>query len=202
MAVQRQARQTRGNTASAPQKAGLTAAAVIDGDTIRLDDGTAVRYIGVDTPEKGEPGYAEACRMNRELVAGRRVRLELDREPKDRYGRILAYVFVESSDGELFVNRELLRRGVGSVYLLPENVARAKELIEAQREARLARRGLWDREPPAAEPFYVAAKGMSGRYRFHRPSCESIRNLKTCVRIASRDQALDEGRSPCRTCKP
>jgi endonuclease YncB( thermonuclease family) len=76
---------------------------VIDGDTINVvvsDRMEKVRYIGVDSPElhhptKGaEPGGREATEANRQLVAGEQVRLELDVQERDRYGRLLAYVYV------------------------------------------------------------------------------------------------------------
>jgi len=76
---------------------------IVDGDTIVVTLGTAsekVRYIGVDTPElhhprrRREPGAREAAAVNRDLVLGRHVRLELDVRTRDRYGRLLAYVWV------------------------------------------------------------------------------------------------------------
>src|SRR3954452_8889733 len=87
---------------------------VVDGDTVVLAGGERVRYIGVDTPESVKPGtpvqcYAKAAgAANERLVAGRRVRLRFDAERRDRYGRLLAYVY-RASDG-LFVNAELVRR--------------------------------------------------------------------------------------------
>ena len=121
---------------------------VIDGDTITVALGgraEKVRYIGMDTPEtkhpvKGEePGGREAAAANRNLVLGKTVRLELDVRERDRYQRLLAYVYV----GELMVNAELVRRGCAQAVTLPPNVAHAQELVRLEREARLARRGLW-----------------------------------------------------------
>ncbi len=121
---------------------------VVDGDTITVALGgraEKVRYIGMDTPEKRhpvkgeEPGGREAAAANRSLVLGKTVRLELDVRERDRYQRLLAYVYV----GELMVNAELVRRGCAQVVTLPPNVAHAQELVRLEREARLARRGLW-----------------------------------------------------------
>jgi len=121
---------------------------VVDGDTITVTLGgraEKVRYIGMDTPEtkhpvKGkEPGGREAAAANRNLVLGKTVRLELDVRERDRYQRLLAYVYV----GELMVNAELVRRGCAQAVTLPPNVAHARELVRLEREARLARRGLW-----------------------------------------------------------
>lgn len=121
---------------------------VVDGDTIHVRVGDRVekvRYIGVNTPElhhptKGEePGGREAAAVNRGLTSGQRVRLELDVAPRDRYGRLLAYVWV----GETMVNAELVRRGYAQVMTVPPNVRHQALFIKLQREAREAGRGLW-----------------------------------------------------------
>src|SRR4030042_4044160 len=80
---------------------------VIDGDTIIIEGGYHVRYIGIDAPEKNQPYFLEATRINKELVEGKKVRLEKDTSEKDRYGRLLRYIFVD----DLFVNTELRRLG-------------------------------------------------------------------------------------------
>jgi micrococcal nuclease len=121
---------------------------VVDGDTIhvRLGDRVEkVRYIGVNTPEvhhprKGEePGGREAMAVNRTLVDGRRVRLETDVQARDRYGRLLAYVWV----GEVMINAELVRRGYAQVMTIPPNVRHQALFVKLQRAARDAERGLW-----------------------------------------------------------
>ena len=116
---------------------------VIDGDTIVLDDGRTVRYIGMDTPERGDPYYDEATEANRRLVDGKKVKLELDAEEKDRYGRTLAYIYV----GDTFVNVELVRDGYARAYPYQSNV-RYKELFaSAEKEARQKGVGIWSSEP-------------------------------------------------------
>jgi micrococcal nuclease len=122
---------------------------VVDGDTIVLRGGERVRYIGIDTPESVKPGTPVQCfakaasAENRRLVAGERVRLVRDVEPRDRYGRTLAYVYRER-DG-LFVNAELVRRGYGTTLTIPPNVAHAAEFGRLAGAARRAGRGLWSR---------------------------------------------------------
>lgn len=122
---------------------------VVDGDTIRVTlNGRSerVRYIGVDTPEtrhprKGvEPLGPEATEANRRLVEGARVRLVYDVEERDRYGRILAYVYLE--DGT-FVNARLVEEGFAQVMTVPPNVRHQELFLELQRRAREQRRGLW-----------------------------------------------------------
>jgi micrococcal nuclease len=123
---------------------------VVDGDTIhvRVDERLEkVRYIGVNTPEvhhptRGEePGGREASDVNRRLVAGRHVRLELDVQSRDRYGRLLAYVWV----GDTMVNAELVRQGYAQVMTVPPNVRYQRLFLDLQRDARQAGRGLWRR---------------------------------------------------------
>lgn len=121
---------------------------VVDGDTAQVRIGhrvEKVRYIGVNTPEihhphKGEePGGRQAHAVNRELVEGQRVRLELDVQSRDRYGRLLAYVW---RDGTM-INAELVRLGYAQVMTVPPNVRYQDLFLKRQRDARLAGRGLW-----------------------------------------------------------
>lgn len=123
---------------------------VVDGDTIHVRVGERVekvRYIGVNTPEvhhptRGEePGGREARDVNRQLVGGQRVRLEMDVGARDRYGRLLAYVWV----GDVMVNAELVRRGYAQVMTVPPNVRYQRLFLDLQRGAREAGRGLWRR---------------------------------------------------------
>ena len=124
----------------------FTVARAVDGDTVELADGTKVRYVGVNTPEthhptKGVQCYGkEAAAYNQTLVAGKKVRLVKDVSETDRYGRLLRFVYLE--DGT-FVNRLLLEQGYAEVMTYPPDVAKSKEFIAVQAEARAAKRGLW-----------------------------------------------------------
>jgi micrococcal nuclease len=123
---------------------------VVDGDTIRVALGgrpERVRYIGIDTPESVMPGAPAECfgraaaRANARLVAGRRVRVVTDAEERDRYGRLLAYVF-RADDGR-FVNAALVRDGFAVPLTVPPNVRHAARFRALARGARAHRRGLW-----------------------------------------------------------
>lgn len=123
---------------------------VVDGDTIKVELAgrpETVRYIGVDTPESVKPNTPVQCfakaasRFNERLVGGKRVRLRYDAERRDRYGRLLAYVY-RARDG-LFVNAELVRRGMAVPLTIPPNVAHADEFVRLARRARELGRGLW-----------------------------------------------------------
>lgn len=96
---------------------------IIDGDTVELDSGEKVRYLGIDTPEKNERGYSEATELNRRLVEGQQVHLEYDVQCKDRYGRLLAFV---CADGTM-VNEELIREGHAKPLSIKPNVCNKDE---------------------------------------------------------------------------
>lgn len=121
---------------------------VVDGDTIWVERGgeEKVRLIGIDTPEVdwygGEPECfgEEAGTFLRSLLEGERVTLETDRELRDRYGRTLAYVYLE--DGRM-VNLLLVRRGYATVVIYPPNDRYEERLRAAERAARADPRGLW-----------------------------------------------------------
>ena len=115
---------------------------VIDGDTITIDTGQRVRYIGIDTPEvypKSEAYGMEAWQANRRLVEGKEVRLELDVSETDKYGRLLRYVYV----GDIFVNAELVRQGLAEAKAYPPDTRYQDLLEQLEREARLDGRGMW-----------------------------------------------------------
>jgi micrococcal nuclease len=123
---------------------------VVDGDTIHVQLGGVrekVRYIGVDTPETKDPRRPVGCfgeqasAFNEQLVGGERVRLVRDVEPRDRFGRLLAYVY-RVSDG-LFVNAELARLGYAKPLTIAPDVRFAERFAALARDAREQRRGLW-----------------------------------------------------------
>jgi micrococcal nuclease len=116
---------------------------VVDGDTVVLATGQRVRYIGMNTPEMSplEPFAREATQANRELVEGKTVRLEKDVSETDRYGRLLRYVWVDST----MVNLELVRRGLAEVRSYPPDTRYQLLFQAAEAEARLKGLGMWAR---------------------------------------------------------
>lgn len=118
---------------------------VIDGDTIEIEGGKRVRYIGIDTPETEDPRRKvqcfgqEAYQKNKELVEGKEVRLEKDVSEKDKYGRLLRYVYI----GDVFVNDYLVREGYARASSFPPDVKYQEQFRQAEKEAREQNRGLW-----------------------------------------------------------
>ena len=121
---------------------------VVDGDTIVLDTGERVRYIGIDTPEiahhhKSAEYYGkEANEFNKKLALGKNIRLEFDEERFDKYGRTLAYVYLE--DGT-FVNAELVKSGYARTMSIKPNTKYTSLFKELQNEAKIKRKGMWAR---------------------------------------------------------
>jgi len=124
---------------------------VVDGDTIvvHLSSGDeTVRILGIDTPETHKPDTPVECfgpeasaRMAALLPKGTTVRLVRDAEARDRYGRLLAYVY-RDSDG-LFVDLTMVQEGYAGTLIISPNVAHRAELEAAVAEAQHANRGLW-----------------------------------------------------------
>jgi micrococcal nuclease len=131
----------------------------VDGDTLKLENGERVRLIGIDTPEKFESAklYRDsqksgqdvktiqalgkrASNFTRDLVEGKRVRLEFDVEKRDKYKRLLAYVYLK--DGT-FVNAEIVRQGYASLMTYPPNVKYVDTFKQLYQQARENNRGLW-----------------------------------------------------------
>lgn len=176
---------------------------VIDGDTIQLESGETVRYIGIDAPELylKEGGYEffakEAARYNKKLVMLKKVNLEFDREKKDSHGRLLAYVFVKNT----FVNAELVRLGYAKVMIKPPNTKYREVLIAQQQKAVREDLGLWQEKKKDTESSYI---GNKRTYTLHRPNCPFADKIpeKGKIIFRTRSDAIKIGYSPCRHCKP
>jgi len=116
---------------------------VIDGDTVELRSGQTVRLLGIDTPEVGEPFYADAKRFLYVLVAHRPVRLELDQTAYDPYYRLLAHIYVETEEGWVLANAEIVRAGLADLLFIPPNNRYRVYYEDALDEAIVTRSGMW-----------------------------------------------------------
>ena len=118
---------------------------VIDGDTVELKNGERLRYNDIDTPETVHPSKpiecygVEARKKNKELVEGETILVELGNPEKDKYGRLLGYVYID----DLFVNAELVRGGYAEVNSYGNPGSKIAELINIERDAKLKSTGLW-----------------------------------------------------------
>ena len=134
---------------------------IVDGDTFWIDDGSEkgikIRLTGIDAPEtrnsrnRVKSAFGEeSTRYLTGLIAGKRVRLEYDIDTLDRYGRTLAYVYLE--DGT-FVNASMVRNGYASVMTTPPNVRYAETFVELARKARKRKLGLWNETTISGNEF-------------------------------------------------
>ncbi len=123
---------------------------VIDGDTIevQMESGTTdVRYIGIDTPEthgEVERYGKEASNYNKDLVGNKTVWLEIGKEARDKYGRLLAYVYLDPAK-KAMVNAILVAQGYAKVMTIPPDVKFADTFKKLAKNARKGKRGLWSK---------------------------------------------------------
>jgi micrococcal nuclease len=174
---------------------------VADGDTIVLINGDLIRYIGIDAPEIdhkiniAEPYGFDARNFNQGLVLNGKLRLEFDHQQQDRYGRHLAYVFLENGK---FVNQALLENGYAFYQYHKPNLKYHDLLIQKQQEAMAAKRGIW-KNWSEKEDHYI---GNINSKRFHIPECTYGKKTvpKNRVLFKRSWDAFLQGYSPCRKC--
>lgn len=176
---------------------------VIDGDTIVINNGRKVRYIGIDAPElahddhAAEPYGDEAKRFNTSLVNRKEVRLEFDKERNDQYERLLAYVFLK--DGT-FVNAEILANGYAYLLYHRPNIKHNSVMLQSQRAAMSAKKGIWQNWAEHKRN-YVANKRSR---RFHLPTCPYGKRITPQNRVVFQKkwEAFWEGYAPAKRCLP
>lgn len=204
---------------------------IVDGDTIKVElqgKTYTVRLIGVNTPEtnhptKGiEPYGPEAKEFTKETITGKTVWLEFDVQEKDKYGRLLAYVWLErpkdDSEDEIrkkMFNAILVLKGYAQVMTVPPNVKYADHFVKFQKEAVENQKGLWglevynskvekttsDKEPQQAftvtDEFYVYIS--KGGKKYHLKNCRYVNEKYEPITI---EEAKEKGLTPCEVCKP
>ena len=174
---------------------------VNDGDTVVLTTGQRVRYIGLNAPEidhadqKAQPYGYQAISLNKDLVLSQKIRLEYDVERFDRYGRTLAYVFLE--DGT-FLNARLLRAGLAFYLYHPPNLKYDQSLLKAQQTAMELKKGMW-RNWREKEKIHA---GNRHSRRFHISTCPFAHKIKSKnkVHFSSKWAAFQQGYAPSKKC--
>ena len=152
---------------------------VIDGDTISLENGKVIRYIGIDTPEAVDPRkpvqcYAkEASARNKELVEGQIVGLEKDVSETDKYGRLLRYVYKDN----ILVNELLVKEGYAKSSSYPPDIKYQEKFRLAEQEARENNRGLWGEAclitPTISQIFSTPTKSQVGGVQTQQSQTQS-----------------------------
>lgn len=133
---------------------------VVDGDTAEVTVGgqaLTVRYVGIDTPERGEPGYKAAAAANQTLLGNGNLWLAPDKTDKDRYGRLLRFIY---TDEGVFVNEQMVAQGWAQPLEFKPDVTLAVEFRKLATEAAQAKRGFWSGDSPVdgAMPYALVTK--------------------------------------------
>ena len=184
---------------------------VVDGDTLIIemeDKEERVRLIGVDTPESVHPDASKnvetgkiASDFTKSRLEGEYIELEFDVQERDRYGRILAYVW---HDGEMY-NKVLLREGYAQVATFPPNVKYVEDFTQLEKEAREAKRGLWAELPDEpvdevkTEGKYKASKN-SDKYHLADYTHAGEISPENLIWFDSKEEAEAKGYKPCGIC--
>ena len=220
------AEQTSNQETYKTEKAGAklyTVTRTIDGDTIEvLIDGNTekIRLIGIDTPESVHPDQSKnvpegkiASEFTKSKLEGKQVALELDVEERDRYGRLLAYVWIDN----VMFNKMLLSEGLAQVSTYPPNVKYTNDFLALEKQARENSVGLWSQQvattaPVVSEPKPQASTvnnemtfiGNRNTKKFHYPTCSSVNQMNESnkVSLSSREEAINGGFIPCKRCNP
>ncbi|CBH21795.1 Thermonuclease precursor (TNase) (Micrococcal nuclease) (Staphylococcal nuclease) (modular protein) [Acetoanaerobium sticklandii] len=220
------AEQTSNQEASKTEKTGAklyTVTRTIDGDTIEvLIDGNTekIRLIGIDTPESVHPDQSKnvpegkmASEFTKSKLEGKQIALELDVEERDRYGRLLAYVWIDN----VMFNKTLLSEGLAQVSTYPPNVKYTNDFLALEKQARENSVGLWSQQVATTAPVFSEPKpqastvnnemtfiGNRNTKKFHYPTCSSVNQMNESnkVSLSSREEAINGGFIPCKRCNP
>lgn len=177
----------------------------LTGDTVRLKGGKTLKYAGVESysPESKIPlsrAYgAQALEFNNALVGGKKIWIEWGPKLRDKQSRLLGYVFTEEG---VFVNAEILKAGHAKARILVPNVRYADEFREWESQARQAKKGLWEKEPPDpnAGKRYIGEKNTKIYYLPDSPELERIPEAQW-VTFDSRVDAKAAGYRACFSCR-
>ncbi len=141
---------------------------VHDGDTLRTGKGEKIRLLGINSPEvpnNSQPGQTmgnEAKQRLSELLTGKIVQLQMDKEKQDTYGRSLAHVYLRNG---AWINAQMVREGLAHVYIFAPNFRRVSELLQAEQEARNSKRGIWKTERFRVLDSKSVSKRHIGQFR-------------------------------------
>ncbi|UCD20907.1 MAG: thermonuclease family protein [archaeon] len=181
---------------------------VIDGDTLTIQGGDRVRLLGIDTPEKNEQFYLEAKEFLESRVLFKEIELERDIENKDRYDRLLRWVWLDGS----LVNAEIVGEGLAIAKFYNEDEKYQNMISQAEQQAIEAKKGIWKQigEPItkssgcvylacSKEDNYAASKNSN---KYHKCGCQWAQKIKkeNLICFETKEEAELRGYETCSSC--
>jgi endonuclease YncB( thermonuclease family) len=177
---------------------------VVDGDTIYLDNGKKIRFVGVNTPERGVEGYIASKNFVQKLCLNKKVGIDIDdRKHNDKYGRTLAVVIVDGKN----VNEMLLKEGLAEIMYMPPSEFYPYDWAGTNTHVA----DTHSSSSTSASSQTSSGSSDSGSYvanantgKFHVSGCDSVSKMseKNKVFFSSRDEAINQGYVPCKRCNP
>ncbi len=178
---------------------------VVDGDTIYLDNGKKVRFVGVNTPERGVEGYITSKNFVQKLCLNKEVGLDIDdSKHNDKYGRTLAVVIVDGKN----LNEMLLKEGLAEIMYMPPSEFYPYDWANGntptsshQTSSSSSDTGSSASHSSSDSGSYV---GNANSGKFHLAGCGSVGKMseKNKVFFSSRSEAINQGYVPCKRCNP
>lgn len=179
---------------------------VVDGDTIYLNNGKKVRFVGVNTPERGVEGYITSKNFVQKLCLNKEVGLDIDNaKNNDKYGRTLAVVIVDGKN----VNEMLLKEGLAEIMYMPPSEFHPFDWANENTPVSHYHSSSSSSHKPTSTQSTSSSDsasyvGNANSGKFHVASCQSVSDMseKNKVFFSSRDDAVNQGYIPCKRCNP
>ena len=178
---------------------------VVDGDTIYLDNGDKIRFVGVNTPEKGVTGYFTSKEFVEKLCLNKEVGIDIDdSKHSDKYGRTLGVVIVDGKN----VNEMLLKEGLAEIMYMPPSEFYPYDWADSNTHVADTHSSSTASSPASAESTSSAGSasyiGNANTGKFHLPSCSSVSKMSDGNKVffSSKSDAENQGYIACQICNP
>jgi endonuclease YncB( thermonuclease family) len=176
---------------------------VVDGDTIYLDNGEKVRFVGVNTPERGVEGYIASKNFVQKLCLNKKVGIDIDdSKHKDKYGRTLGVVIVKGKN----VNEMLLKEGLAEVMYIPPSEFYPYNWADSSTHIPNAQHTYSNTHSSDTHSSDISGKyiGNSNSGKFHKSTCKWGQKTAEHNRVMfdNRNMAISQGYQPCKVCNP
>ncbi|WP_432644824.1 thermonuclease family protein [Methanobrevibacter sp.] len=179
---------------------------VVDGDTIYLDNGKKIRFVGVNTPERGVDGYSTSKEFVQKLCLNKEVGIDIDNSKyTDRYGRTLAVVIVDGKN----VNEMLLKEGLAEIMYMPPSEFNPFEWGTDSTHVDTTHSSSSTTTSPSSAESTASSDsanyiGNANSGKFHVAGCTGANRMSENNKVffSSRDDAINQGYTPCKMCNP